>query len=262
MSEFSLTVAIRKRNAEGESAFVPYMMAGDGGLNALHERISFLQEAGADAIEIGIPFSDPVADGEVIQEAGSRALSKGVTLRKVMCELQTQTQTHAIPLVVMTYLNPILAYGIQEFVEACVLAGVRGLIVPDLPYEERVLVSSELVGKDIALVPLISLTSSKERIEKIAQAAEGFIYAVTVNGITGVRSGFGSDLAEHMAHLKNVSDVPVLAGFGISTPEQVRDFGGIADGVIVGSAIVTAFHEENRSLIQSLIRAGRVPINQ
>ncbi|MGN7409519.1 tryptophan synthase subunit alpha [Sporosarcina sp. SAFN-010] len=260
MKEFTLTIAIRKRNEKGQSAFIPYMMAGDGGLDMLHERISFLEEAGADAIEIGIPFSDPVADGEVIQEAGSRALKRGVTLRKVMSELQAQL--HSIPLVVMTYLNPVLAYGVSEFVEDCERAGVKGLIIPDLPHEERGLLSDALIGKDIALVPLISLTSSLERIEKIARKAEGFVYAVTVNGITGVRSSFASDLMDHLRVLKGVSNVPVLAGFGISTPEQVRHFSSIADGVIVGSAIVTAFHEENLEKIQSLIEASRTAVSQ
>ncbi|WP_039043439.1 tryptophan synthase subunit alpha [Sporosarcina sp. ZBG7A] len=260
MNEFTLTMAIRKRNEKGQSAFIPYMMAGDGGLDMLHERISFLEEAGADAIEIGIPFSDPVADGEVIQEAGSRALKRGVTLRKVMSELQAQL--HSIPLVVMTYLNPVLAYGVSEFVEDCKRAGVKGLIIPDLPHEERGLLSDALIGKDIALVPLISLTSSLERIEKNARKAEGFVYAVTVNGITGVRSSFASDLMDHLTVLKGVSNVPVLAGFGISTPEQVRHFSSIADGVIVGSAIVTAFHEENLEKIQSLIEASRTAVSQ
>ncbi|MGG0643933.1 tryptophan synthase subunit alpha [Sporosarcina gallistercoris] len=258
MSEFTLTASILKRNAEGQSAFVPYMMAGDGGLDVLHERISFLEEAGADAIEIGIPFSDPVADGEVIQEAGSRALRNGVTLRKVMSELQAQK--HSVPLVVMTYLNPVLAYGVSEFAENCEEAGVKGLIIPDLPHEERRLLSGALVGKDIALVPLISLTSSAERIEKIARTAEGFIYAVTVNGITGVRSGFGSDLMDHLTNLKRVSNVPVLAGFGISAPEQVRAFSPVADGVIVGSAIVTAFHEGNLEKVKTLIQADRTVV--
>lgn len=260
MSEFTLTQSILNRNAEGQSAFIPYIMAGDGGLDVLQERISFLEEAGADAIEIGIPFSDPVADGEVIQEAGSRALSRGITLRKVMSELQRHPQS--IPLVVMTYLNPVLAYGLSEFVADCKRAGVKGLIVPDLPYEERGLLSDSLAGQDIALVPLISLTSSAERIEKIARTAEGFIYAVTVNGITGVRSGFGSNLMDHLSKLKRVSNVPILAGFGISTPEQVREFSPVVDGVIVGSAIVTAFHEGNLEKVKTLIQAGRTAMSK
>lgn len=260
MKEFTLTMAIRERNEKGQPAFVPYLMAGDGGLEVLHERISFLEAAGADAIEIGIPFSDPVADGEVIQEAGSRALKMGITLRKVMGELQSRT--HEIPLVVMTYLNPVLACGIPEFVEMCEQAGVKGLIIPDVPHEERSLLSNALIDKDIALVPLISLTSSTERITKIAEAAEGFIYAVTVNGITGVRNEFHSAIMNHLEELKRVSNVPVLAGFGISTPEQVQAFSQSADGVIVGSAIVSAFHDDDLETIQSLIEAGRTKIVQ
>lgn len=260
MNEFTLTTSIRKRNAKGQSAFVPYMMAGDGGLNVLHERISFLEQAGADALEIGIPFTDPVADGEIIQEAGSRALSLGVTLRKVLNELQRQT--HDIPLVVMTYLNPILAMGADTFAQECAHAGVHGLIVPDLPMEERGILSFALTGKDIALVPLLSLTSSRDRIEKITQVAEGFIYVVTVNGTTGVRQKFGDDLEEQLLRVKEATSVPVLAGFGISTPEQVESFRSMADGVIVGSAIVSAFHAGNHQIIQDLVGAGRPLQNQ
>ena len=256
MNDFSLTTSIRKRSTTGQAAFVPYMMAGDGGLDVLHERISFLAQLGADAIEIGIPFTDPVADGEVIQEAGSRALSQGVTLRKVLDELVKQT--HNVPLVLMTYLNPVLAMGVDAFAQKCERGGVRGLIIPDLPMEEREIVAPSLTGRDIALVPLLSLTSSLHRIKKITQVAEGFIYVVTVNGTTGVRQTFGEDLAEQLSRVKEVASVPVLAGFGISTPTQVKSFHAIADGVIVGSAIVSAFHEGKTKEIQSLVEAGRV----
>ena len=187
----TLEKRIRACVAEGNKAFVPYMMAGDGGLDTLKEKLLFLQEAGVTAIEIGIPFSDPVADGEAIQQAGARALAEGVTLRKVLEELQKCKDEVAVPLVVMTYLNPILAFGIPQFVEACEEAGIAGLIIPDMPLEESGPLREKLEGTDIAWVPLVTLTSSDERIAKIAESAEGFLYAVTVNGITGERNAFG-----------------------------------------------------------------------
>ncbi|WP_252504849.1 tryptophan synthase subunit alpha [Sporosarcina sp. Marseille-Q4943] len=249
---------IRTCIANGEKAFVPYILAGDGGLATLKEKLLFLQEAGVTAIEVGIPFSDPVADGEAIQQAGARALTEGVTLRKVLEELERCKGEVAVPLVVMTYLNPVLAFGMPQFVEVCEKAGVSGLIIPDLPLEESGPFREELKGKDIAWIPLVSLTSPDERIAKIAESAEGFLYAVTVNGITGKRNDFSEELYSHLQRVKQISTVPVLAGFGISTREQVKEMCNHTDGVIVGSAIVEALHrnelEEIRELIQSRVR--------
>ncbi|WP_339252838.1 tryptophan synthase subunit alpha [Sporosarcina sp. FSL W8-0480] len=247
---------IRECREEGKIAFIPYIMAGDGGLETLQEKLIFLEECGATAIEIGIPFSDPVADGEVIQQAGERALLNGVTLRKVLEKLEEVKGEVSVPLVIMTYLNPILAIGVASFIKKCEDIGICGLIIPDLPIEENGLLYEQLQGTDIALIPLISLTSSHERIADITANAEGFIYAVTVNGITGVRNSFGSELAEHLKRVKEVSPVPVLAGFGISTPQQVEQLGDHADGVIVGSAIVDAFHRKDLESIRGLLKAS------
>ena len=256
MTKTILVNAINACVERGNKAFVPYIMAGDGGLTALKEQILFLQEVGVTAIELGIPFSDPVADGPVIQEAGERALSSGVTLRKVLKEITLFIDEVTVPLVIMSYLNPILSYGIPEFVKDCGNSGVRGLIVPDLPLEENDLLRDALADSEIALIQLVSLTSPPERIRKITAAGEGFIYAVTVNGITGVRDGFGDELQAHLEGLKAVSPVPVLAGFGISTPEQVQSIGAFADGVIVGSAIVDAFHRGDLPTVAALVKAA------
>lgn len=256
MTKTILTNAISACLEHGDKAFVPYIMAGDGGLPALKEQILFLQEAGVTAIELGIPFSDPVADGPVIQAAGERSLAHGVTLRKVLRELNLFIDEVKVPLVIMSYLNPILSYGISAFVKDCGNSGVYGLIVPDLPLEESDLLRDELAGTEIALIQLVSLTSPPERIRKITTKGEGFIYAVTVNGITGVRDGFGDELQVHLEVLKAVSPVPVLAGFGISTPEQVRSIGAFADGVIVGSAIVDAFHRGDLPTVAALVKAA------
>ncbi|WP_438313804.1 tryptophan synthase subunit alpha [Sporosarcina sp. FA9] len=261
MNKSHLTNAINECIQLGNKAFVPYIMAGDDGLQTLKRNILFLQKVGATAIEIGIPFSDPVADGPAIQEAGERALTHGITLRIVLQELASFKKEITVPLVVMTYLNPLIRYGIKDFVKDCTNSGVSGLIVPDLPIEESAFLREELNHSDIALIPLVSLTSPPDRIEKITTAGEGFIYAVTVNGITGVRQGFDDDLDAHLQQLKSISPVPVLAGFGISTPEQVISIGALCDGVIVGSAIVNALHAEDWATIEALVKASKSAIS-
>lgn len=253
MTTKPLQSAIEKKIKAGQKAFIPYIMAGDGGLKAIRKQILFLQNEGVTAIELGIPFTDPVADGPVIQEAGSRALKEGANLKVILNEMAQFKEDIQVPLIIMSYLNPILAYGIEKFVAKCEEVGIAGLIIPDLPVEESEMIRSKLITSPVALVQLVSLTSPQNRIEKIAKAAEGFIYAVTVNGITGVRNEFGKSLDEHLHNLKEISDIPVLAGFGISTPEQVEKIGAMADGVIVGSAIVKAFHEGNESAIKALL---------
>lgn len=260
MAKKKLLNAIQAVNSQGDKAFVAYMMAGDGGLQTLKSKILFLQEAGVTAIELGIPFSDPVADGPTIQSAGERALSNGTTLRLILQELETFYEEVTVPLVLMTYYNPLLSFGLEQFALVCEKVGIAGLIVPDVPLEETEELHKVLVDTDIALVPLVSLTSPPERIKKITVSAEGFIYAVTVNGITGVRDGFSSQLDEHITSLTEQSKVPVLAGFGISTPEQVKSMGALANGVIVGSAIVDAFHQNDLDKITTLIQAAKTGV--
>ena len=257
MTKMKLQTSIEQQVATGGKAFIPYIMAGDGGLQNLREQLLFLQESGATAVELGIPFSDPVADGPTIQEAGKRALASGVTLRGVLEEIMSLRNEVTIPIVLMTYLNPVFRYGIEKFAQACAEAGVSGLIVPDLPLEESTMVKDEFSKHDLALVQLVSLTSPQERIERIAKASEGFLYAVTVTGITGARAEFAANVGEHLAKLKEVSPVPVMAGFGISTPEQVREMGKLADGVIVGSRIVDALHDGDYGCIRELIAASK-----
>ena len=257
MTKMKLQTVIEQQIATGGKAFIPYIMAGDGGLSKLRAQLLFLQEAGATAVELGIPFSDPVADGPTIQEAGKRALAEGVTLRGVLEEIGRLRSEVTIPIVLMTYLNPVFRYGIEAFAKDCADVGVSGLIVPDLPLEESAMVHDEFIKHDLALVQLVSLTSPTERIERIAKASEGFLYAVTVTGITGARAEFAANVGEHLAKLKKVSSVPVMAGFGISTPEQVREMGNLADGVIVGSRIVDALYAGDLDSIRELIAASK-----
>ena len=253
----TLQQAIEQTKTTGNKAFVPYIMAGDGGLQTLKPTILELQQMGVTAIEVGIPFTDPVADGPTIEQAGERALVEGVTLRKVLAALASFKEEIQVPLVVMTYFNPVLAFGLEAFAKACIAGGVKGLIVPDVPLEESAILRDTLNPHGIDIVQLVSLTSPPERIARIASASQGFVYAVTVNGITGARATFADNLNDHFARLREASQIPVLAGFGISTPEQVVSMGALSDGVIVGSAIVTALHEGNLEKVEALVSASK-----
>ncbi|MEO4053993.1 tryptophan synthase subunit alpha [Solibacillus sp. CAU 1738] len=252
-----LVTAIQKVVALGDKAFIPYIMAGDGGLDTLKPTILRLQQIGVTAIEVGIPFTDPVADGPTIELAGKRALQNGTTLKSVLATLTSFADEITVPLIAMTYLNPILAYGAEAFAHDAAKAHIHGVIVPDMPLEERNIIYPALQREKIALVQLISLTSPAERIAKLAAASEGFIYAITVNGITGARTDFAGELEKHFAKLKIASSIPVLAGFGISTQEHIEKFSAFSDGVIVGSKIVDALTSNNWATIESLVAATK-----
>ncbi|WP_042470648.1 tryptophan synthase subunit alpha [Bacillus ndiopicus] len=243
--------------ARGDRAFVPYIMAGDGGLETLKSTILRLQQIGVTAIEVGIPFTDPVADGPTIELAGQRALQKGTTLKSTLATLASFADEITVPLVAMTYLNPILAYGAEKFAYDAKQAGIHGVIIPDMPLEERNIIYSALQKEQVSLIQLVSLTSPVERIAQLTAASEGFIYAVTVNGITGARSDFANELEEHFAKLKAASPLPVLAGFGISTPEHVKKFASFSDGVIVGSKIVDSLANGDWTTIDALVAASK-----
>ncbi|MCP8968374.1 tryptophan synthase subunit alpha [Ectobacillus ponti] len=246
--------ALKQQN---EKAFVPYIMAGDGGLDKLKEDILFLDGAGASILEIGIPFSDPVADGPTIQKAGKRALDGGTTIAGIFEALKEVRPQVSMPFVLMTYLNPILAFGRERFVEHCVEAGVDGIIVPDLPNEEIGIISDVLAAAGIALIPLVTLTSPLERIQRIAAESSGFMYAVTVTGVTGARQEFQEHVFTYLKEVKEAVDLPVLAGFGISTPEQVKEVGAVCDGVVVGSRIVDLLAEGKYDEIAELIGSSK-----
>jgi tryptophan synthase alpha chain len=252
-----LEKALKLVKEKNEKAFVPYIMAGDDGLDKLMEKIVFLESCGATAIEIGIPFSDPVADGPTIQAAGLRALEQGTTLRGVLETIQNLRPIVSIPLIVMTYMNPIYAYGITSFIQDASKAGVDGCIIPDLPIEEEDMISSFLQVAGIELIRLVTLTSSEERIKEIANRGNGFLYAVTVTGITGARTDFHKHVGEYLKKIQSLSPIPVLAGFGISTPEQVKEMGQYCDGVVVGSKIVDLFYQDKKDEIEKLIRASK-----
>lgn len=247
----SLTKHLTEKQQANETIVVPYIMAGAQGLDQLASEIQLLSEAGASAIELGIPFSDPVADGPVIQAAGLRALGNKVTLQKILQQLKKiNTPT---PLVLMTYFNPIFTYGLEAFVQELAETRVVGLIIPDLPYEHQELVTPLLKDSDISLIPLIALTTPYERISELVEAGEGFIYAVVVNGITGTGRKYQKSLDEHLAYIQKISDKPVLAGFGVSSKEHVERFRKNCAGVIVGSKIVQLLHEGKQGEVRAFI---------
>lgn len=240
MNRFEKTFAEMKEN--NRKAFVPYIMAGDGGLECLGDRLKLLEKFGATAIEVGVPFSDPVADGPTIQQAGIRALGNGTTLKSIITELGKARKEINVPILLMTYLNPIYRYGINEFVQDIRNAGVDGCIIPDLPIEEEGIITSLLEEAEIELIRLVTLTTPIERIKTIANKGKGFLYTVTIKGITGVRNEYDSELNQFLQNVKALSPIPVLAGFGISNQEQIVDLTKYCDGVIVGSKIVDQFH--------------------
>lgn len=249
-----MTHYFQTKLTKDENLFVPYIVAGDGGLDQLQQRIQFLEESGVAAIELGIPFSDPVADGPTIQQASARALANGTTLEKVLQTLEPTKEERNVPIILMTYINPIFAYGVERFAADCERVGVDGVIIPDVPLEEEDVVAQYLTAHHIAFIRLAALTSTPERIEEITKRSEGFLYAVSVTGTTGARTTHQKRVASYLENLKKHSKVPVLAGFGVSTAAQAHALGSHCDGVIVGSKIVDLFHQGKEEEVRTLIK--------
>lgn len=229
-------------------AFIPFITGGDPSLEVTKELLIAMEAAGADLVEIGLPFSDPIAEGEVIQEATYRALTAGCTTDKLFDMVKEARKTVQIPLVFLTYLNSVFSYGKEAFMKRCVECGVDGLIVPDLPYEEKGEIRDVCREYGIAIISLIAPTS-KERIMAIAQDAEGFIYVVSSLGVTGVRQEITTNVEEMTKMVRQATDVPCAIGFGISRPEQAAQMARASDGAIVGSAIVRMVGEYGAACI-------------
>ncbi|WP_321388421.1 tryptophan synthase subunit alpha [uncultured Enterococcus sp.] len=248
----ALDKKLKELQEQKQTIIVPYIMAGAQGLDQLAEEIRLLEKAGASAIELGIPFSDPVADGPVIQAAGLDALNQGVTLEKIIAVLQT-IETD-IPLVIMSYLNPLYSFGLERLVSELGKTPVKGLIIPDMPYEHRGYLTPLLEQTDISLVPLVALTTPRDRIKLLAEDGEGFIYAVAVNGVTGTGRQYQEELDEHLKYIQQVSDKPVLAGFGVSTVEHVTRFRESCAGVVVGSKIVKLLKDGENEEVAAFVK--------
>lgn len=218
-------------------AFIPFLTCGDPSLEITEQLVYAMEEAGADLIELGIPFSDPTAEGTVIQEANVRALSGGVTTDKIFAMVEKIRKRTTIPMVFMTYANVVFSYGTERFIKKAAEVGMDGLILPDVPFEEKEEFDVVCKQYGLDLISLIAPTSH-ERIAMIAKEAEGFVYCVSSLGVTGMRTNITTDIGAMVKLVKSQKDIPCAVGFGISTPEQAKKMADQSDGAIVGSAIV------------------------
>lgn len=230
-------------------AFIPFLTCGDPDLETTEKLIGAIAEAGADLIELGIPFSDPTAEGPVIQDANQRALSAGTTTDKIFDMVRRVRQTVSIPMVFMTYANVIFSYGADRFLKTAAEIGMNGIIVPDVPFEEKQEFEPLCQKYGLDQISMIAPTSH-DRIRAIAEQANGFLYCVSSLGVTGTRTAITTDIGAMVKLVKDVKDIPCAVGFGISTPEQAESMCRQADGAIVGSAIVKLIAQYGRDSVQ------------
>ena len=236
---------IEKRlvSLNGNKALVAFYTAGDPDLSASKDIFAVIEKNGADIIEIGVPFSDPLADGPIIQASSHRSLQKGTTLKKIIQLVADIRKTSELPIILMTSFNPVFVYGKKEFVADAVKAGVDGMIIPDLPPEE----AEEFLGiaEGLDLVFLLAPTSTPDRIQQVGKVSKGFIYYISLTGTTGTKEALSAGLKKKVNEIKNSVSLPVLVGFGVSGPEQAKQAAEASDGVIIGSAIVKLIAEHS-----------------
>ncbi len=251
-------------NWPGHIALIPYITVGYPSIEATLKVVPLLASSGCDIVELGIPFSDPLADGATIQKASFYALKNGVTPQLCLEVAKQLRQLVDIPLVFMTYFNPVFSYGLEEFCSACASSGVSGLIIPDLPPEEGLELEAVTQRQNLDLIYLLAPTSTEERIRLVAQRSRGFIYLVSLTGVTGARDKLSSGLEAFVARVRKVATQPLCVGFGISTPEQVRHVARIADGVIVGSRIIQLMEAKDNfiSLVSDFINGLRHALDE
>lgn len=250
--------AFRRLKRQGRKAFIPYVMAGDPSLERTEELVLLLEDCGADIVELGVPFTDPLADGPVIQAAAQRALAAGVTLRGVITFVKGLREKTQVPLVLMTYYNPVFKYGVEAFCRDAAEAGVDGLIVPDLPPDEAGELMRPARKAGLDTVFLLAPTSTEDRVKAVVRASRGFIYYVSITGITGAELRLDPAVRESVNSIRLLTGRPVAVGFGVSRPEEAEAVADIADGVIVGSAIVKragSGDEALREFVTSLRKA-------
>lgn len=243
----NIEVVFRKTIEESRMALIPYITAGDPGLSQTERLVLTFAENGADIVELGVPFSDPLADGPTIQRASERSLKKGTTLRRILAVVEKIREKSGVPIILMSYYNPILKMGLNAFAKRAVTAGVDGVIIPDLPPEEAGGWIKSARSAKLATIFLIAPTSTEERIQKIARVSRGFIYYVSLTGVTGVRKNLQQDVRQRLNLIRRFTKLPLCVGFGISKPEHVRQLAKGAGGVIVGSALVNLI-EQSRSM--------------
>ncbi len=241
----------------GRKALIPYVTVGYPSIEATLEVVPLLAKNGADIVELGIPFSDPLADGVTIQRSSFRALQKGVNTNICLDVAKRLREKVAIPLVFMTYYNPVFHYGLEQFCSACVGAGIDGLIIPDLPPQEGADLEAVTKKQGLDLIYLLAPTSTEERIRLVGQRSRGFIYLVSVTGVTGARDRLPADLEAFVARVRKTASQPLCVGFGISTPPQAKQVAAIADGVIVGSRIIQLMEEGDMDKVGEFVKGLR-----
>ena len=243
-----------QRRKEGRPAFVAFLTAGDPSLERTVRAAVELEGAGVDVLELGVPFSDPLADGPVIQRSSERALARGVTLVRVLEAVRRIRERSALPLLLFSYFNPLLQYGLERLGADARTAGADGVLVTDLPPEEAGEWLAVARRVELDTVFLASPTSPPERLRKVAQASRGFVYAISRMGVTGERSALSGEARPLVEKLRALTEVPIALGFGLSTPEQVRDAAAVADGVVVGSALVRFLEEHPEGDLGAQVR--------
>ena len=247
----------------GHTALIPYITVGYPSIEATLKVVPLLASSGCDIVELGIPFSDPLADGATIQKASFHALQNGVTPQLCLEVARQLSQKVEIPLLFMTYFNPVFSYGADRFCSLCHAAGIDGLIIPDLPPEEGSELETITQRQDLDLIYLLAPTSTEERISLIAQGSRGFLYLVSVTGVTGIRDKLPENLEAFVTRVRRIANKPLCIGFGISTPEQARQVARVADGVIVGSRIIQLMEaDESMVYVADLVRELRYALDR
>lgn len=247
MSVSPLTAKIRKAQSQGRLALIPFLPGGFPDRKRFWAEIEELDHSGADIIEIGMPFSDPVADGPVVERASLKALAQGVSLAWIIEELAKRRAGYSAEFVLMGYLNPMLQYGVERFAVDAARAGVAGVIIADLPFEEALDIRKILAGRGLALIPLVGLNTPRERLELYAKNSQGFAYFVSVLGTTGERETLPAEVKDKLALTREVFDIPVALGFGLKSPEQLRELKGLVDAAVFGSALIRHIEAGGRS---------------
>jgi tryptophan synthase alpha chain len=246
----------------GHKALIPYITVGYPKLEFTLEAVPLLAQSGADIIELGIPFSDPLADGATIQESSYQALQNGITPEICLEAALKLRQKTAAPLVFMTYFNPVLSYGLEKFCQDSVSAGIDGIIVPDLPPEESSAMESACLKSGLDFIFLLAPNSTRERIRFIAEKSKGFIYLVSVTGVTGARDALPGGLEEFISRVRSIANQPLCVGFGISIPEQAKQITTLADGIIIGSKLIQLIKaDESLRSLQTFILEMRAAID-
>ncbi|NJD92319.1 MAG: tryptophan synthase subunit alpha [Geobacter sp.] len=247
---------------EKGKALITFITAGDGSLAMTERLVPEMAAAGADIIELGVPFSDPMADGPTIQLASERSLAAGTTLVKILASVKNIRQKCDVPILLMGYFNPVFIYGAEKFCQDAVAAGVDGVLIVDLPPEEAEEFSRFASAAGLDFIPLLTPTSDPSRIKKIRKVGSGFIYYVSVAGVTGARASVANDIGSMVEMIRDRASLPVAVGFGISTPSQAADVASLADGVVVGSTLVKLFESHSGDDLATALTASISALKQ